>query len=54
MVVGVAPNGTGDRPGHPGGVPGPGLSDSETVAHMSLWCDLPCSMLLISVVTRCC
>ena len=33
MVVGVAPNGTGDRSAHgpKGGVPGPGLSPSETV-----------------------
>ena len=39
MVVGVAPNGTGDRSAHgpKGGVPGPGLSLSETVAHMSMW-----------------
>ena len=39
MVVGVAPNGTGDRSAHgpKGGVPGPGLSPSETVAHMSMW-----------------
>jgi len=37
MVVGVAPNGTGDKPGRKGGVPGPGLSHDETVAHMSMW-----------------
>ena len=44
MVVGVAPNGTGDQPGSHGGVPGPGLSASETVAHMSKpWPFLPCA-----------
>ena len=38
MVVGVAPNGTGDHPGaKSGGVPGPGLSPSETVSHFSMW-----------------
>ena len=39
MVVGVAANGTGDQSAHgpKGGVPGPGLSPSETVAHMSMW-----------------
>lgn len=35
MVVGVAPNGT--KSGHHGGVPGPGLTLNETVAHMTMW-----------------
>lgn len=38
MVVGVAPNGTGDHAGATGGgVPGPGLSPAETISHMSMW-----------------
>eukprot|EP01050_Picozoa_sp_SAG11_P013929 SAG11_NODE_1666_length_4494_cov_53.554949_1_plen_578_part_00 len=36
MVVGVPGGGHGDD-GHKGGVPGPGLSATEMVAHMSMW-----------------
>merc|ERR1712232_86343 len=36
MVVGVAPNGTGDEH-RKGGVPGPGLNHEEAQAHMSMW-----------------
>ena len=36
MVVGVPGGGHGDD-GHKGGVPGPGLSATEMVSHMSMW-----------------